>query len=435
MSATAARFSLLTIAVVLLLLMAGLAQLFRLRFARGDVYPPYSSLRADPLGAKALHDGLAEAGLDTTRNFRDLERTRLSGEATCYILGLTWPQFAGTTEKEWKAALDHAERGGRLVVSFVPRAPVSPGENAKKRAEEKEAGKDEAADAKPEPAGKDELAPTEASPEKPESSKDEPPAKVHVVSAKERLGVGSARLARPEIEGWWAQVDPAFEAGEAQLPRLLRQHTALAFEPAPGAGWRTIYRLDEKPVVIERAFGRGSVVLLADAFPLSNEAMLSAREPELLAWLQGAATAAVFDESHLGVTENRGVATLARRYGLGDAALVLAAVALLFIWRSRSSLVPSQPPAAGPGMVGGGDGDGDELAGRDVASGFVNLLRRTVPVRGLFATCLQEYRRSHAWRRLGPARQGELDAALGTATAADPLGATRRAHEIIARKP
>ncbi len=36
----------------------GLAQLFVLRYEVGDVYPPYSTLRADPLGTKALVDAL-----------------------------------------------------------------------------------------------------------------------------------------------------------------------------------------------------------------------------------------------------------------------------------------------------------------------------------------------------------------------------------------
>ena len=34
----------------------GLLHLFALRFAQGDVYPPYSSLRSDPLGKKALYE-------------------------------------------------------------------------------------------------------------------------------------------------------------------------------------------------------------------------------------------------------------------------------------------------------------------------------------------------------------------------------------------
>ena len=35
----------------------GLVRLFELRFEVGDVYPAYSSLRSDPLGAMALEMG------------------------------------------------------------------------------------------------------------------------------------------------------------------------------------------------------------------------------------------------------------------------------------------------------------------------------------------------------------------------------------------
>ena len=36
----------------------GLIHLFNLRFESGDNYPPYSSLRAAPLGSKALYESL-----------------------------------------------------------------------------------------------------------------------------------------------------------------------------------------------------------------------------------------------------------------------------------------------------------------------------------------------------------------------------------------
>ena len=38
----------------------GLVQLFKLRFATGDIYPPYSSLRGDPLGSRVYVDRLQQ---------------------------------------------------------------------------------------------------------------------------------------------------------------------------------------------------------------------------------------------------------------------------------------------------------------------------------------------------------------------------------------
>ena len=40
------------------LFVAGLIQLFLLRFKAGDVYPAYSSLRSDPLGTQVLFESL-----------------------------------------------------------------------------------------------------------------------------------------------------------------------------------------------------------------------------------------------------------------------------------------------------------------------------------------------------------------------------------------
>ena len=52
---------------------AGLVHLFHLRFESGDNYPPYSSLRADPLGTKALFESL-EPLVETRRHLQTLSK-------------------------------------------------------------------------------------------------------------------------------------------------------------------------------------------------------------------------------------------------------------------------------------------------------------------------------------------------------------------------
>ena len=76
-------------------LVFGLVRIFALRFAHGDVYPPYSTLRADPLGAKVLHDALAAAhGFDVQRNFRPITQHRAGEQLTLVYAGVarrsTW---------------------------------------------------------------------------------------------------------------------------------------------------------------------------------------------------------------------------------------------------------------------------------------------------------------------------------------------------------
>ena len=59
---------------------AGAARLFTLRFESGDIYPPYSSLRADPLGAMALYESLAALpGASAARHMKPLESAPAGG--------------------------------------------------------------------------------------------------------------------------------------------------------------------------------------------------------------------------------------------------------------------------------------------------------------------------------------------------------------------
>ena len=44
--------------LLLALFVTGLYQLMALRFDSGDIYPPYSTLRSDPLGTKILYSTL-----------------------------------------------------------------------------------------------------------------------------------------------------------------------------------------------------------------------------------------------------------------------------------------------------------------------------------------------------------------------------------------
>src|SRR5229473_4914133 len=62
-------FAVLLVAVFLI----GIVELFLLRFAAGDVYPPYSSLRADPSGTRALYESLEKIpGATVVRHLKPL---------------------------------------------------------------------------------------------------------------------------------------------------------------------------------------------------------------------------------------------------------------------------------------------------------------------------------------------------------------------------
>jgi hypothetical protein len=399
------------LALVVALLFLGLRDLFALRFARGDVFPPYSTLRADPLGTMVLYDGLAGAGVESTRNYRDLSRADAPA-GTLYASGVGWDDFADDDVNWWKLLLARIERGGRVVVAFTPTAPPDERlERLLKTLRGKPGTDDDDEGGKKDGEKDDGKKPTSEEPvlesEKPE-----------LIIA--RLGLKEHWLDSPK----GADVFATRAADASDLPETLPWHTALSFEPTDAA-WRAAYSVGDHPVVIERTLGAGTIVLVGDAYLLSNEAMLRDRAPGLLAWLQGDSRRAVFDESHLGVVEDRGIASLARHYGLAHAVIVLAAIALLFIWKNASSLVPASETARASGATPG------EFAGRESAAGFVSLLRRTLAPSQLFAACVAEYRRSVAWRRVGDPAREALEALATPDAARDPLAATRRAHELL----
>jgi len=81
------KLLLAALAAALIAFGLGLARLLNLRLEVGDVYPPYSSHRTDPLGASALADALAEVGVDVQRNHKPLSRLPAGRGATLMVLG------------------------------------------------------------------------------------------------------------------------------------------------------------------------------------------------------------------------------------------------------------------------------------------------------------------------------------------------------------
>jgi hypothetical protein len=75
------------------LFLIGLIALFNSDFAGGEVYPEYSTLRADPGGAKLLFDSLARLpGVTAVRNFMPLPNLAANG-STVVLLGLQGPDL------------------------------------------------------------------------------------------------------------------------------------------------------------------------------------------------------------------------------------------------------------------------------------------------------------------------------------------------------
>jgi hypothetical protein len=168
----------------------------------------------------------------------------------------------------------------------------------------------------------------------------------------------------------------------AGLPANVGWQSDMYFARDEAAGWQAIYRRGGEPVLVERRYGLGSIVLAGDAYFLSNEALQRDRSSALLAWVIGPHARVLFDETHLGVTVDPTIAALARRYGLAGAFFTLLLLALLFVWRRMALFVP---PAAASDEV---------TLTYHPAAGLEALLRRAVPPGELAATCLAEWQPS-----------------------------------------
>jgi hypothetical protein len=134
---------------------------------------------------------------------------------------------------------------------------------------------------------------------------------------------------------------------------------------------------------VERKQGAGTVVLLANSYPLSNEGLRDDRDSDLIVELAGPAKEIVFDENHFGVVETGSVVKLMRKYRLEGALGVLVLVAGLFLWRSASSLLPSRAPRPEQAVMG-----------RDSLEGMTALLRRGIAERDLVRICVEEWKKT-----------------------------------------
>src|SRR3569833_1572098 len=103
----------------------GIVDLFELRFEGGDVYPPYSSLRADPLGTMALYESLGKMpGVSARRDFS--ANNQLPEEpGTVYLhLAAEGGEWDWLSSDEVKVIKDFVNGGGRLVVTYAPETSI-----------------------------------------------------------------------------------------------------------------------------------------------------------------------------------------------------------------------------------------------------------------------------------------------------------------------
>lgn len=356
----------------------GLARLFALRYEAGDVYPPYSTLRADPVGTKALHDALGGLpGVQVRRNFQPLKKLQPGQPVTLVYAGVQPQSY--WTERELLELETLLANGARVVFAFFPIDAAPQPAELRRAQEEERARKRERLEREGEPA------PDDA--EKKRTEDEEESSRSGMVSfEKVAKRFGFQFEFQPRAEGKAYDRHAFLIAAGAALETDISWHSALYFDEL-SPDWKPLYLSDNKPVIAERGYGRGSIVLSSDSFFLSNEALRRERHAQLLARIFSGPRLIVFDEEHLGVTEQPGIAALVKRYRLQGVVAGLVLLAALFVWKNATRFLPARPE--------GGD-DGDVVLGRDSARGFSNLLRRSIKPADLLRVCVEEWRHGGA---------------------------------------
>lgn len=393
------------------LLIAGFTAVLEKRFESGELYPHYSTLRSDPLGAKALHDSLTSLdGLEVSRNVKSLMSIdHLDGDTTLWLCGLSRASFERLRAPEDSPVLRAVEDdGARLVITLNPRAVPEKFDLAeeeeltdfeewweeRERIQRQKKGDEEEESEEKEDADSD-ADETEEKKQK-EKSREE-----WEIEFEESNGEPLTQLLGLEVEipdeferpdeGW--ELAAADAPITAALPETLpnwRSHHRFA---ELGGEWKVAATIDDEPVLIERSLGAGTVVLASDSYFASNEALWRGASPDFLLWLTGAKPRLVFDETIHGTVETGGTMKIIRRYRFHGFFFGLAIFVALLAWKSGSSLSPGSEEIE-RGIIG----EGDSIAGEETGAGMLRLLRRNVPQPQLLRTCLQVWRESSGQR-------------------------------------
>lgn len=395
-------WQLFALSLVALAFALGLGSLFRARFYAGDVYPAYSTLRADPRGASAFYESLERLeGIQVQQNFQRWEilheRTEhLQPRPTLYLLAASWYELGNDEVQRWAA------RGGRVIlalpaledIDFLMPPPSEPDhEEAEEEASENES--EEGAESSSSLEEETALNHSENSRSTHWYWRTQPGASSSTRGFAQRTSQAPESLPGDLVwPGGWAfrfdhgltSTGPEDALHLSSKPGSLKTHSTIAPSSPRAAqelGWTPLYTVNGRVVMVERQLGRGSIVVLGHPFPFSNEALLRHRETALLQWLQGDSPQAVFHERHHEIIQPEGFTHLLRDYGLEPFFGGLALLALLVFWRGGVGLLPplcDEVTAPKPSRSG--------------LSGYADLLRRTIAPTQLLETALQLWEQS-----------------------------------------
>ncbi|WP_038163573.1 DUF4350 domain-containing protein [Verrucomicrobium sp. BvORR106] len=411
------------------------------RFSAGNAYPPYSSLRSDPLGSRVLFESLDRLdGVQALRNYRSLDKLEGGPGQTLMLLRLTPAVFA-SRELNGKDVQAFAARGGRVVITLdgqvgnwqemENRVDKRRDDNAdrrereqweKRKAELEKMRKEKEKEDEKKKSADDSAGKKSADQRKSEEREEHMAWLMKSRSLKEVLGLtvnqqnfvmtakGAVKLEKSpelplkdgELPSWYGRTSLKFEETPEKKPVTDEKKADAAGDKAKDGAkeeeeedakpvstadrWTALAAADGGVMLAVQRIGQGSVVVATDSYFASNEALLKERAPQFLAWLVGPSREVIFDEFHMGTVETPGIMTLSRRLhlqGLFIGGLVLFG---LFIWQSSSSLVPAEDVSSKESE--------SVVSGHGATAGLISLLRRGIPRGQLLTRCFEVWEKS-----------------------------------------
>ena len=344
----------------------GIYHIFSIRFKIGDVYPPYSSLRTDPVGTKIFFKSLAGMeGYNVKRDYDPFPKWEGNADTTLFVLGVK-SNILESSDRETNRILSWiVSSGTRTIISFSSKNFIisSVTQKDEKSAKEKE--------------------------EKDNSDKDENNTKKDIKTDYRLSKLWGVKLSRSKKSN--TETSGLVQTGsDMDLPQSVKCRTTNYFTDLDER-WKILYSLEDQPVIISRELGKGTIILCADSYIFSNEAMMYNRYPNLLSWFIGPGKHIYFDESHFGIQKTTGMIDLAYKYRLQGVMFAFFIIAGLYVWKNAISCVPPRNYDDEKSMV--------IMAERDYLDGLVSLLQRYIPAGELVKACIREWEQSSAHGR------------------------------------
>ena len=393
--------SLAVIGALTVLIVLVFGRVLELRFSSGEVYPHYSSLRSDPLGTRAFYESLQRMeGFSVSRNLRPLDRIEnIPSGTTLFMLGVPRASLAWLFVDEKDPVIEAVREGARLVIAvnpgLVPRTEKqSEIEWWQRHQRIRRARRGDSGSSEEVPTDSSLLAYFDAGIEVPPSF-DRPDGGWELINASDQLS-----MALPD---WYSH---------CRLTDL-------------GKEWQVIGLLADSqlPVVAERNYGKGSVVVTSDAYFASNEALWQGADSEFLLWLIGDHRRVIFDESIHGAQQTTGVMQWIRRYRLHGFFAGLSVFVVLLAWRSGSSLIPKRQAAEAGSAV---------MIGEAAEEGLVRLLKRGVKPGSMLRRCVELWMGAQTATGGSDPRQQEIEVMADQA--ANPVEGYREIVAMLRRR-